>query len=194
MSHPLQNKSSKFCAQVCFLRRLESPLISRSFLTFTFSFRLIPVALCKLGLLFSQGDGAWAGWLYTLRLSDNRSFTNISGCEVTLPDLRPSTFYSVQVAAYSAGGGRGRWSLPSRGKTLARSAHNISLLWGSGQGLYATDTLGEELTLLTGGDWGVGRKGGSKQIQPSPNTVASLTWWESTVFYALSNGSVFVYG
>jgi hypothetical protein len=134
------------------------------------------------------GAGAWCEWSYQVRVSpDNRSYTNITGTEFTLEGLRPSTSYSVQVLAYS--GGRGPLSPPNRGKTLRETAYNITLLWGSSNGgLYATDTLGEDLHLLTTTGGGVG--GGAKEGQLF---MQSLTWFESTVFFALSNGSVFYY-
>lgn len=43
------------------------------------------------------GEGHWKDWKYQIRMSDNTTISNITGTEYTLGNLRPSTFYSIQV-------------------------------------------------------------------------------------------------
>ncbi|ODM95791.1 Proto-oncogene tyrosine-protein kinase ROS [Orchesella cincta] len=155
------------------------------------------------------GEGSWRQWKYQVRIVDNNvSYENITGTEFIIQNLRPSAFYSIQVAA-SSDAGRGPWSTPLRGKTLHETPYNITFLWGTQSGLYTTNTLGENVELLASPT--VWMNNGSSsfaenkfvaQSSPSPPSqlpvmsniyMSSLTWFESLVFFALSNGSVYYY-
>jgi proto-oncogene tyrosine-protein kinase ROS len=101
------------------------------------------------------------------------------------------------VLAYTASG-RGPLSSPKRGKTLRESASDITLLWGSQTGLYSTNTLGEDVQLLTTSpssdtEWKTPSVISVGNHESASAYMWSLTWYETSVFFALSNGSVFYY-
>lgn len=66
--------------------------------------------------------------------------------------------------------------------------YNISLLWASGSGIYDTDVLGDNVQQLVSAEqWSVG----SGRYTPY---VSSVAWHTGkSLYYALSNGSVFYY-
>jgi len=129
----------------------------------------------KLDFVLQTGNGAWRKWKYSIQY-DSRNITGISDTEYVIENLRPSTFYNIQVRAYVQNHFFGPLSPPVKGRTLRESGHNISFYWSAHNGLYETNAIGENVQLLV-----------------PTNNISMLTWFDDSVVYALNNGSVFLY-
>lgn len=104
-----------------------------------------------------------------------------------LKNLKPSATYSVRVLAYSASG-HGPSSPTVQGKTLRETSYNVSLIWASATGIYSTDVLGDSVhKLVPAVQW-------ASSVGRHNPYISSLAWHKgSSLYFALSNGSVFHY-
>ncbi|XP_059481438.1 proto-oncogene tyrosine-protein kinase ROS isoform X2 [Neocloeon triangulifer] len=106
-------------------------------------------------LVAGQGKGAWQDWSYEVQVTnetDGSSSTirNITSSSLTLAPIQPFTHYTFRVGAYTSAG-RGPWSSKFHGRSFKApqpGQKEVSIVWGTEEGLVQTDTTGDNLETL----------------------------------------------
>ncbi|KAF2358869.1 Fibronectin type III [Trinorchestia longiramus] len=96
------------------------------------------------------GEGAWQKWKYEVHIMDGRKMIyhkNISSTRYDVSHLRPNTFYTFKVRAYSSSGA-GPWSDPFHGRTLRQQRASPRLLLLTDDGVVSTDMSGHNTSLV----------------------------------------------
>ncbi|KAK3864124.1 hypothetical protein Pcinc_030164 [Petrolisthes cinctipes] len=135
-----------------------------------------------------MGAGAWQEWLYEVHIQESENMIiyrrNISQTSYTATNLRPATFYTVKVSAYSPGG-QGPWSQEFRGRTLDDTSQPPQLLWATEKEVLITDLAGTQSTILISQE--------THATKLHSGRIADLAFYRDVMVMAVMNQSVAVF-
>lgn len=130
------------------------------------------------------GKGAWQNWSFEIILkeigsSNNCSYKNINTSFFTIPNLKESTQYVLQVAAYTDSG-KSPFSSEFRGSTLNASKNPI-ILWSADEGLLKSNAAGENIQTLI------------HQSEKIELPYRDIAWFDNQIYLISNDSNVYWY-
>ncbi|XP_065345977.1 proto-oncogene tyrosine-protein kinase ROS isoform X2 [Cloeon dipterum] len=140
-------------------QRMPVPVNPPNSLQAIFGYNTAKLAWQAPHLVAGQGKGAWQNWSYEVQVTNETdgsisTIRNIPSTSLTLSPIQPFTHYTFRVGAYTSSG-RGPWSSEFHGRSFRApkpGQKEVTIVWGTEEGLVQTDTTGDNLETLVHSD------------------------------------------